>query len=38
MPLALEGVAIARDMLSAVREMVQGAQIAAPLRPLLLRR
>ncbi len=25
-----EGVAIARDMLSAVREMVQGAQIAAP--------
>jgi homocysteine S-methyltransferase len=26
-----EGVAIARDMLSAVRGMVQGAQISAPL-------
>jgi homocysteine S-methyltransferase len=26
-----EGVAIARDMLSAVRDMVQGAQISAPL-------
>jgi homocysteine S-methyltransferase len=25
-----EGVAIARDMLSAARELVQGAQIAAP--------
>jgi hypothetical protein len=26
-----EGVAIAREMLAAVREMVQGAQISAPL-------